>query len=64
MTPASLSFSLKVVVTETLSKTTSTATFASCFCSDRGIPSFSKVRTSSGSTSSMLLSFFFRLGAE
>src|SRR5215831_5382696 len=39
MTPASASFSLKVVATETLSNTASTATPASSFCSCRGMPS-------------------------
>ena len=41
MTPASRSFSLKVVATETLSNTASTATPASRFCSISGMPSFS-----------------------
>ncbi len=41
MTPASASFSLKVVATETLSNTASTATPASRFCSSSGMPSFS-----------------------
>jgi hypothetical protein len=40
MTPASLSFSLKVVATETLSNTASTATPASAICSCSGMPSF------------------------
>ena len=64
MTPASASRFLYVVVTETLSKITSTATPASAFCSCSGTPSFSKVRRSSGSTSSIDASFFFGLGAE
>jgi hypothetical protein len=51
-----------VVVTETESKITSTATPASAARSCIGTPSFSKVLSSSGSTSSML-SFFFGLGA-
>jgi hypothetical protein len=41
MTPALASLSLKVVATDTLSKTASTATPASIFCSSRGMPSFS-----------------------
>jgi hypothetical protein len=41
MMPSSSSFSLKVVATDTLSKTASTATPASIFCSSSGIPSFS-----------------------
>ena len=41
MTPASLSFSLKVVATETLSKTASIATPASFARSCSGTPSFS-----------------------
>src|ERR1700722_1360874 len=54
MIPSSFSFSLYVVLTETLSKTTSTATPASAFCSDSGIPNFSNVANSSGSTWSKL----------
>ena len=53
--------SLKVVATETLSKTASTATPASRFCSCSGMPSFSKVSRSSLSTSSRLL--YLGLGA-
>ena len=41
MTPSSASFSLKVVATETLSKTASTATPARRCCSTSGMPSFS-----------------------
>ena len=41
MIPRSASFSLNVVATETLSNTASTATPARCFCSSRGMPSFS-----------------------
>ncbi len=63
MIPSSASFFLKVVATDTLSKTASTATPASCFRSSRGMPSFSNVRRTSGSTSSRLCSFF-DLGAE
>jgi hypothetical protein len=43
---------------------TSTATPASAFCSCTGTPSFSKVRMSSGSTSSIEASFGFAFGAE
>ena len=64
MTPISASFALNVVATDTLSKTASTATPLSRFCSSREMPSFSKVRRSSGSTSSRLASFFFCFGAE
>src|ERR1700758_5049054 len=64
ITPASASFSLKVVATETLSNTASTATPASSFCSCRGIPSFSYVRRISGSSSSRLFNPGFCLGAE
>ena len=53
MMPTVASFSLYVVVTLTESKTTSTATPARAACSWMGTPSFSKVRLSSGSTSSM-----------
>ena len=52
-----------VVATDTESKITSTATPASFARSFIGTPSFSKVRSSSGSTSSMLFSFF-GFGAE
>ncbi len=44
--PASLSFSLKVVATETLSNTASTATLASAICSSSGMPSFLQVSSS------------------
>ena len=64
MMPTSASFSLYVVATDTLSKITSTATPASFARSFIGTPSFSNVRSSSGSTSSMLFSFFFGFGAE
>ena len=63
-TPAFRRSSLKVVAMETESKTASTATFASLFCSVRGIPSLSKVFSSSGSTSSRLCFFSFCLGSE
>ena len=55
MTPISESFSRKVVLTETESKTASTAIPASAARSCKGIPSFSKVSRISGSTSSRLL---------
>ena len=55
---------LKVVATETESTTISTATLANLFCSSREIPNFSKVANKSGSTSSILFSFGFCLGAE
>ncbi len=40
ITPASFNLSLKVVATETLSNTASTATPASAICSCSGMPSF------------------------
>ncbi len=64
MIPISASFVRNVVPTETLSKTASTATPESSFCSSSGIPSFSKVARTSGSTSSRLLSTGFFFGAE
>ena len=64
MMPSAFSLSLKVVATETLSNTASTATPASAFCSSIGMPSFSKVLRISGSSSSRLASDFGRLGAE
>ena len=64
MMPTLASFSLKVVATETLSNTASTATPASIFCSSSGMPSLSKVARTSGSTSSRLFSVFFFFGAE
>ena len=63
MTPFSASLSLKVVATETESKTASTATPASSFRSSSGIPSFSNVASSFGSTSSRLFRPAFCLGA-
>src|SRR4029450_175360 len=64
MMPSSASFSLKVVATETLSNTASTATPARRLRSDRGIPSFSKVSRSLGSTSSRLAGpWLVRFGA-
>ena len=64
MMPSSASLSLKVVATETLSNTASTATPASIFCSSRGMPSFSYVASSSGSTSSRLSSCGFCFGGR
>ena len=64
MMPSSASFSLKVVATETLSKTASTATPLRRFCSPSGMPSFANVCSSFGSTSSRLPGATFRLGAE
>ena len=64
MIPSSASLALNVVATDTLSKTASTATPARSFRSSRGIPSFSKVRRISGSTSSRLCNCFLDLGAE
>ena len=58
MMPSSASFALNVVATETLSNTASTATPASAFCSSSGMPSFSNVHRTSGSTSSRLFSDF------
>ena len=43
ITPCCFNFSLYVVATDTLSNTASTATPASCFCSNSGIPSLSNV---------------------
>ena len=63
MIPFSANFSLKVVFTETESITASTAIPLNILRSSRGIPSFSKVRSSSGSTSSRLLGPSFFLGA-
>src|SRR6185503_11526475 len=63
ITPCFFSFSLYVVATETESKTASTATPANCFCSCNGIPSFSNVRSNSGSTSSRLAFVDFCFGA-
>ena len=64
ITPCSASCSLNVVAIETLSKTASTATFVSLFCSVRGIPSLSNVSSNFGSTSSRLLILSCCLGAE
>ena len=63
MIPISARVSLKVVFTETLSITASTATPARCFCSPRGIPSLSKVLFSSGSISSRLFNAGLCTGA-
>jgi hypothetical protein len=63
--PSSSSLPLKVVATETESKTASTATPASSSCSRSGMPSFSYVASSSGSTSSRLFGLSASdLGAE
>ena len=64
ITPAFDNSSLNVVPTETLSKTTSTATFEIRFCSFREMPNFSKASNNSGSNSSRLSNFFFFYGAE
>ena len=40
ITPSLARFSLKVVATETLSNTASTATLLRRFCSERGMPSY------------------------
>ena len=56
MTPASASFSLKVVATDTESTMASTATPPRRSCSAREIPSLSNIARSSGSTSSRLAS--------
>src|SRR4030095_13457735 len=64
ITPASLSFSLKVVATETLSNTASTATPASLARSCSGTPSFSYVSSRFGFRSSRRLGApLFFLGA-
>ena len=62
MTPTFSKSFLNVVATDTLSNTASTATPASAACSFVGMPNFSKVAITSGSTSSIDLSF--GLGAE
>jgi putative salt-induced outer membrane protein YdiY len=62
MMPFSASVFLKVVATDTLSNTASTATPARIARSWSGMPSFSYVASSSGSTSSRFASF--GLGAE
>ena len=59
MTPTFSKSSLYVVATLTESKTASTATPVIRFCSFNGIPSFSKVATSSGSSSSKLFGVSF-----
>ncbi len=64
MIPNSPNVSLKVVATDTLSMTASTATPVNRFCSVIEIPNFSKVLINSGSTSSSPLMLFFCLGAE
>ena len=64
MMPCSLSSAFIVVPTLTESKIASTATPERNFCSFSGIPSFSYVRSSSGSTSSSDWSGVTDLGAE
>src|SRR3546814_12246297 len=68
MTPAFFSSSRKVVATETLSNTASTATLrapstlASSFCYSIGMPSFSYVERISGSSSASEASVGLALG--
>ena len=50
--PSLASLSSWVVPKDTLSKTASIATEDNLFCSSRGMPSFAKVESNSGSTSS------------
>src|SRR5437773_1893879 len=64
MMPTLASSARNVVATETESNTASTATPLRRFCSSREIPSFSNVRRSSGSTSSIEFNVFFCFGAE
>ena len=59
ITPFSAKVFLNVVATETESTIMSMATPLKRFCSFRLIPNFSKVLSSSGSTSSRLLICFF-----
>ena len=54
MTPASSSMSWYVVATDTLSRTASTATPVSFFCSSNGMPSLLNDSSISGSISSRL----------
>ncbi len=63
MTPASASLAWKVVATDTESTTASIATPERRSCSAKEMPSFSNMARSSGSTSSMLESAAFFLGA-
>ena len=63
MTPDLASVSRNVVATDTLSNTVSTATPARRFRSSSGIPSFSKVSMSLGSTCSRLSSLGLAFGA-
>ena len=58
ITPTSVNLSLKVVATETESKTASTAIPFNLFCSSNGIPSFLYVSINLGSTSSKLFGLF------
>ena len=63
--PFFVNSSLKVVATETESKTASTAIPFNLFCSSKGIPSFLYVSKILGSISSKLLGFSDALlGAE
>ena len=64
MMPCFVSSALYVVPTDTESKTASTATPASSFCSLSGMPSLSYVSRSLGSTSSRLPNGLAVLGAE
>ena len=64
ITPAFFSSPLNVVAMDTESNTASTATLASRFCSLSGMPSLSKVRSSSGSTSSREAFWGLSLGSE
>ena len=63
MTPTLARSSRNVVAMDTESKTASTATLDSRFCSESGMPSLSKVLSSSGSTSSRLCFFSITFGA-
>ena len=63
--PFSVNFSLKVVATETESKTAATAIPLNLSCSFKGIPNLAYVSNNFGSTSSRLFGFSFALlGAE
>ncbi len=64
MMPSSASWLLKVVATETLSNTASTATPARASRSFSGMPSFSYIFSSSGSTSSNDFGPLLCFGAE
>ena len=62
--PFFVSSSLYVVATDTESKTASTATPLSFFCSFKGIPSFLYVSSNLGSTSSKLFGLLEALWAQ